>query len=265
MFHKLPSLPFLVRKMLNFEHGISIQLRLRTRANSSEDLLITGITREGIFKFRHDSQGDGSAVTSTFSLPDIPTMVSVTPRVGNIQPGQTFAVLSLLINGEIIAELASGLVYQGKGLSWPATNNPNSRIGGGFLFQESPAGPAAGAEISVQPDTAEVWRIYGVHFRLVTDANAANRRVHLGFAFGGDAAIEAFADIDQPESTTREYHCAAWGTLPSRADDDDILIPIPIDLIIPTGGTIFTSTTNLQVGDQFGQIGLQLDRFWRQL
>lgn len=111
--------------------------------------------------------------------------------------------------------------------------------------------PGAGSEISETVTSGEMWKLQSITFSLVTSATVANRRVHFQVNGPEGRLLDAFSDIDQPASTTRQYTVAAFGNLPDREDGDDILIPIPPDFLVPQTSTLKTSTTNLQAGDNF--------------
>lgn len=69
------------------------------------------------------------------------------------------------------------------------------------------ADPAAGAYPVCRPVQGNLWRVHSIHFRLVTDANVANRRIL--FCFPSGAAVGwhflHYSPAAQVASTTYDY------------------------------------------------------------
>ncbi len=189
-------------------------------------------------------------------------MLSVVDENNFFRQGQCHIVLSLVINDDTLYHLCSGIVYANMGVTYPNTSRGDSRPGGGNLTDITGTNPAAGSEISETVTSGEVWRLISMTFTLVTSATVANRRVHFQVNGGEGRLLDAFSDIDQPASTTRQYTVAAFGNLPDREDGDDILIPIPPDFLVSNTDTLETSTTNLQSGDNFSAPILYYESFF---
>ena len=256
------SLPFLVRKMLNFEHGATFGLRIRTQANRATALTIRGMTQEGIFTFALTTTGGGGIAEENFRIPDVPIFVTVTTTETAATLGQAFVAISLTVDGEIVQELTAGNVQTIHGISWPTQNPQNTRPNGGFLNVVSGTNPAAGVEIDEDVANNEYWKIKSIRLTLITDATAVSRRVHVVFQQGNTTILEVFSDVDQIESLNRNYFIAPIGDLPSRADDNDILIPMANDFAISDGMSISTETTNFQAGDNWGTPRFFVERFF---
>ena len=121
------SLPFLVRKMLTFEHNAVFSLRIVSQGNAARRIHIRGITKEGPFVFAHTTDAGGFFATEDFRIPDVPIMVSVVDQSTAFKQGECYVTLSLMVNGNVLYDLCSGLVYNNKGVSYPASNNPDQR------------------------------------------------------------------------------------------------------------------------------------------
>ena len=113
------SLPFLIRKMLSFEHAATIGLRIETTATTANRILIRGATREGKFVLRHVPTADRARATENFRLPDIPLWVSVTDVDAAFKRGDLTVRVFLTIDDDILQKLCAGLVYDNLGISWP--------------------------------------------------------------------------------------------------------------------------------------------------
>ena len=245
------GIPFLTRKMLNFEHGVVFGLRVRSVGQSSAVLTIRGLTREGVFTYSHAVSGDGSITSEDFALPDIPTLISILDTAEVLFQGTVYASVALIANGDVVQELCGGLVYKHRGISWPESNVEDIRPGGSRITQASIATPSAGAEIVQAVATNQQWIIQSIRFTLTTDANAADRRVHIQIGTDTTVDIDAFSQTDHTASLARNYTCAHFGAINDSVDDDDILIPIPANIEISDIWRITTDTTNLQAGDAF--------------
>lgn len=256
------KVPFLTRKMLSFEHATTFSVRIRSKSFANSTVTIRGFTSEGVFNFNHTVVNTALTQSQTFRIPDIPIMLCVADEVNILNQGETFVTVDLLINGDKVAELCSGLVYQSKGISYPATNILDKRPGGGQLTYVAGTNPAAGAEIVEFVPSNEVWRIMAAKFTLTTDANVANRRVHLFFQTGGTGITRFYNDIDHAASLARIYNFSQHSDMVDREDNTQIMAPMPQNIILINGVRIATSTTNKQAGDQFSSISFYVERWF---
>lgn len=256
------SLPFLTRDMLAFESGVAFSLRVTTQSDTAATLTVRGMTSEGVFTLKHTTTADGLAATSTFRIPDLPIMVTVIDATGSFEQGQCFVSLSLVANDDILYQLASGLVYRQKAISYPQAPSQDIRPGGGALEYNASTDPAAGANASISVPTTEYWLILRAQVTLVTDATVANR--YMNITFGSYAANF---------NTLHGYNSQAAGAtyiyemLP-RGELYDILVPanqsigLPYPMWVPGGKSISTSVTNLQAGDNLSSLKLYVEKFF---
>lgn len=256
------KLPFLTRKMLSFEHATAFALQVVSQASVSSTITIRGATREGVFTLSQTLAADGSQTTSTFRLPDIPIWISVIDTEGNSEQGDCFITVNLLINDDIAWCLVSGLVYAQKGITWPNNTMEDLKPGHGRIKVVLGSDPAAGAEISETVPNGRAWKIHTLRLNLVTAVAAAARRVHVVITSAGLPILDVFSDIDQAASENRMYSVANFGGTDDSADDNDILIPFPKDLILPENTTITTQTTNLQAADNWAAPNLFIEEFF---
>jgi len=258
------SLPFLTRKMLSFEHAARIQLRIITQSAVAANVTVRGITREGSFTFNLITDGSAGRETFNFNIPDIPIMLSVVDSTNSFEQGQLFGVVLLLLNGDPISTLTSGLIYSQKSISWPNNVAPDLSPQTGYFRVFTGTDRAAGNEISEEVPANLSWKILGIRFQLVTAATAGSRRVHVVCSVASAPVFEAFCEIDQIISETKNYTCGTYGALPDSTDDNDILIPISSRIILPETATITTETTNFAAGDNFGAPKIYVEQFFRQ-
>lgn len=247
------SLPFLTRKMLEFEHGVAFDLELRTVTVDSGILFIIGATREGMFKFRVAPAGDGSAESFFFRIPDIPIFVNVYGTDISVERGEQWVSLFLRAGEERIMRMGSGYISIQSALNWPIVQSESELSGGGKYNYTNGLNPAAGAECSITVPTSEHWIIKAFQVQLVTDATVAARVVQLSVALNGSPSrLKMHAPTTQAASLTRLYHYGVKGSVEDSSDDDDIFGNIYEDMHVKAGSTITTETTALQAGDNFG-------------
>ena len=259
---KTLSQPFITRKMLDFEHALVFSLRVSTQASVTTNLRIRGMTKEGIFTFRHTTGATGAITTSTFRIPDIPIFLTVEDIDQANEQGRVHATVILIANGDRLYELCSGFVYAQKGISWPTSSNVDAVPGHGIFREFNGTNQAAGDEIVETIPNGRLWRLLAFQFTLVTAATAGSRRVHAVIAGPGGLELDFFGSTDQIISETKNYTCAAVGVIRDEKENDKIIIPIPDNLYIPENGTIGTRTTNLAAGDDFGAPNILIEEFF---
>lgn len=256
---------FLSRKMLAFEHGTKFHLRLKIQARAANLISVRGITREGVFTFTQTTNTDGTLVTTDFAIPDFPIMVSVVDSGDLFRQGECYASLSLLVNGDPLYSLCSGLIYAIKGISYPVSPAIDQRVGGGRIYSPTVANPAAGAEISVTVPGNCFWKVLTMRAPLVTDATVANRRVHVRYTRDGipfPIMIDTFSDVDQTASLTRTYNFGHFSDQTTRTDGGAIQIALPDQFLLKSATTLTTVTTGLVAGDNWGDVVLWVEEFF---
>lgn len=257
------TFPFTTRNDLTFEHGTSFDLEVRWIDVTGIPFNVVGMTKNGIFKFNvNQVDASGSLGTSLFKLPDIPVFLTASQTDADVDLGEQWTEIYLRANGERILRLGSGYITAMSGFSWPEVQSIAELDRRGRFLSTSGSNPAANTEASISVSTDKIWRLRAARVQLVTDANAANRRVHLSITHAsGGLAYDVISSIDIPANTTRVIHFMPYPTIPDAEDDNDIVVSIPPDIILLSGGSIATSTTNRQVGDDFGALNVQVEEW----
>jgi len=247
--------------MLNFEYAARFELVVSSRSTVASTINIVGATREGLFKFSHLTVPGSTTLKERFNIPDLPIWVSVVDKIEDIKKGHVYTHVDLAINSDTIQALTAGYVYSKHSLTWPMSNIEPSDPTPGAVVATNATNPAAGAEWNITVPDGEMWRIMAIRFNLVTSATVANRRVHVSLEVGGAPAFELISSVDQAASLTRAYTCQAVGGAGTFSDDNDILIAMPDNMLIPGGDIIRTLTTNLQAGDDYGVATITYQRY----
>lgn len=259
------SLPYVHRKQLDFEAGVAFALVVKSQSDEAVAVTVRGMTKAGPFVFQHTPTADFAVKTEVFRIPDIPIWVSIVSETGDGGLGKTFVIVNLTINGENSYALTSGYVHEAQSISWPANDLKDAAPIKGKKVIVVSADPAANTELNAPVPDNVMWKILGIQFNLVTDANAADRRVHLNFGTETVPVIECIAGTTQAASLTRSYSAHPIGAGGALSDDNDIIIPIPDNLILVPADTIQTLTVNRQATDNFGTMKIWVERYYRPL
>lgn len=119
------------------------------------------------------------------------------------------------------------------------------------------ADPAAGGEIVYVAD--EDCIVHSVIFQLVTNATVVNRRVSLVADDGSTVFWRQATNYDQTASLTNVYCAFEGGALGSGGGSTTFMIPTG-GLRLRKGDRLSTLTSNLNAGDNYGALVLQVER-----
>ena len=262
MDHKFSKVPFLTRAMLKFGNKANLELVVTSRVVSSRKLFIRLVNREGMSEFTHENTGTGVRATTTHKISDIPTLLSVVDETAEAQQGESYVTVSLQMNGEIVYQLASGYVYEQKGISWPQSLNSDILPGRGGIKVITTANPATGAEISGSVPSGQMWRVLYARFNLTTDGTSVDRRVHVQFGGNINDGIDIFSGSNQTATLAWRYSLAQYGLNLSAQHDNDLIISLPDNLYMVGNEQFSTDTTNLQAGDDFSPMELGIEQLF---
>jgi len=169
--------------------------------------------------------------------------------------GQVFARAAIVrgsgTSATPLAVLCQGPLNAVQPLAFPGSPVTTTLAQPGILRSVAGTDPAANTEISETVPTGARWKLWGLSFQLVTDANAANREVTVTIDDGTTILFTSPSGFTHTASLTRRYSASLIGaqTAPAQATDRQILLP-PLQL--PAGSRIKTVTTAIQVGDNYG-------------
>lgn len=123
------------------------------------------------------------------------------------------------------------------------------------------ASPAVATEISIPAPGQGLWRVISLAFRLVTDANVANRAVQLFADDGTNVWWRASAAAVQAAGTTVD-HGAFAGAATSTLTGTVATLALPSEgLWLEPGWRLRTITANIQAGDQYSAIAALVEEF----
>lgn len=254
--------PFLTREMLTYQGSSTFQLVVGLQSAQTDPVYVRVGTKDNVLTFQLSPDGTKIMARQTIGITDVPIWVSVFDNDGSYTAGDLLVTVALAINGDRVHQLCGGYVTKQQSISWPIAqnNDPIKNIGVPNLTTSSD--PAAGSELSISVPTGQLWVPIGCSFQLVTDATAVSRVVHIVFTGSGKVMAECISPNAQTASLTRNYRAVIGNSLMASADDNDLMIGLPADLILYAGMTITTQTTNLQAGDNFGTMTLFYKRYF---
>ena len=252
----------LTRNMFKYGREATFELQIRHQASVAGTFQVSGGTRSALISTEITIAADADPVTTTIRVDDFPTFLAASSTdTANVQ-GALFVTVNLLINGEIVACLMSGNVTESRPLTWPAHNLHEQMPNRGEISTVTTANPAAGAQVSFTTDDNEIWRILWCTITLVTDANAATRRLHINFINGGNNKISHFSSSDHIANTTLVYTVGAMSGSLAGGQEDDRHFPILDHLWLEPSSEITTDIANGQVGDDLTALTIMREKFF---
>ena len=256
------GLPFVTRQMLDFADGAAFSLRITIIADSADPVVIRGFSKTSTIHQVITPTSDGIKTVVRIGVDDIPIMIGIFDTDDLYRSGECWGSIALEIKEETIAELCSGFIAREKSISWPATNSQALIPNRGAIVTVASPNPAAGAEASITVPAGEMWHILFGSVQLVTDANAANRLVHILFTTSDGVVANVWPNHLQVASQDRTYSFAKFSFALAVGTSTGIKAPLPHDIFLDQLSTIVTATENIQVGDDFGVMRFVVEKFF---
>lgn len=207
------------------------------------------------FAERHDPNSNYTAKSTIHNLGDgVLTHVHVRVQTGTALRGHVFGVLEIVrgFSGAIqpLGTLLQGYVTANARLAWPGSPIESSTAGAGRLRSITGTDPAANVEISETVPAGVRWRLLSFKATLAADANVANRQPGLIIDDGVNVIWNMNTNAGQTAGATWVYVWADIGQ--SLAGQPSVALNYPLPpLVLPAGSRIRTSTSLLQVGDNW--------------
>lgn len=255
------NLPFLTRNMLSYEQGVQFGLSVTVETFNDVNVFISGITKNGPFRFTHLPAGDGTIETLFYPVDDVPIFLLVTTGNGMADRGETYVSVRLSINNDDFGTLVSGYVTSLSGLAYPYGKLEDNTSGRGHFLAYPGGIPAAGAEVSVTVPDGQMWRIRGIKLQLTTSATVGDREVSLIIKDADQEICFVPAGDVQAASLTYKYVYNAAEPWASSKVGTTVIQNMPTDIVLLPGGEIKTSTTNIKAGDAFNVPYIHIERW----
>ncbi len=258
---KFPQFPFLTRKMLSYEQGVPLALRLTVHSNSTSVVKVTGFTKDAVFSFEMEPVGDLTQEVQVFRLTDFPIWLSIVTDDDTLVRGDVYAKVEVLIRETPHGTLAQGYVSSLNSPSWPNGNQEDSLSGLGKIRLVTGSDPAAGAEFSETVPANLLWRLIGVAVTVVTDVTVQNRFMRIVIGNGSNDFDIYIATTVQTASQTRNYFFSTRGIAGDQFDGNEVIGPMGNRMMLPAGFTISSDLRLGQAGDDIAAPFLYVEQW----
>ena len=258
----LLAFPYITRKMLAFENGAAFDLEVITASKLATAIEITGMTREGPFKYAFTTNGSTAAQTTIFKIPDVPIWLTVKTAGIAASVNDVHAMVYVRVSETRLQLLCQGFLGQFHGINFPNQVPMTPLQQRGALSYTAGTDPAAGANASITVPTGEYWKVKQVKISLVTDATVADRSVVLYYRTPAAVMFNIVPAAVQVASKTIIYHWFEGAALKDDPTSLNQTIPLPADIILAPGYIIATAVKNLQAADDLSALGVIYERLY---
>jgi len=240
----------LVKDDLNFPKADQPELRVITWSSTGNEIQVGIVTKDNAKSVKITPNSNNTKKLDRIALTDIPTHINVKAVNTSSRRGETYVRIDLDFGRNISANLLEGYVSSTTNLTLGM--HEDSISGKGIFKVITGTNPAANVEITQTVPANRYWVLHSMNYTLVTDANAATRRVSLNFSNGSSIYLTLVPSISQIESLTQTYNWTAQGDQQGVQDLHTNQILPNTKIVLPAGHIITTVTSNRQVGDDFG-------------
>ena len=202
-----------------------------------------------LFNLRFVTLTDRSAGTEVMPVSGVLLHLHVGVTTATVR-GETYIRVQLRRDGQDTVDLINDYLSSGYFPSWPPGTPKDSIEGPGFIRSVLGTNPAAGVEISETVPTNARWKLLSVFARLVTDG-AGTPTPGLLIDDGTNTLFFIRSTSSQAVSVTIDW---SWthGLGVAQIDVGSVrTMPLPIDIILPAGYRITTSTAGIDAGDDW--------------
>lgn len=236
---------------LKFLEGKRLDLFVESFSNAARTVQIRGISKGEQIIADHTTNADRSLASSAHRITDVPVFLTARLGATGVQRGACYVKVSLRVNQVVVALLFAGYVTDAGAPVFPGGKVESSIEGPGLIRSITGTDQAANTEISETVPTGARWKLLALLVSLVTDANVANRNVHLVISDGATRFLNRIQSASITASLTTEISWAISG-LTAGISDTALQLSLPHELKLGAGFVIATATGNLQATDNYG-------------
>lgn len=130
------------------------------------------------------------------------------------------------------------------------------------IFSRTATNPSAGANFSLAVLPRAREQLIYISFKLITDANAANRLIQIGALINSIPFYTSNAGTAEIASRDYDYYFnIGIGSSFTGGSTDDVNAPLNAQFFLEDDDTITITITDIQVGDQISDIRL-VSKLW---
>lgn len=244
------ALPFLNRAMLDFSGSCQFKLQAVLIASDVPRVVITGMTKQGPFRFDIDPLGNNTNEVFEFQLSDIPITLTCSVDQTLTSGVIDYVVLNLLVNESVVAVLAQGIISPITGVTYPTQLPLQNSQFFGVAQQISFSSPAVGTDLAFTLPLNQYWELLGLTVHIVASATVASRTVRLDINKATGGPIVRADGTAVTASQTVDVTFVPGGTTAIVIASALHEVALPPRIFLPSGSTIATTTANIQAGDQ---------------
>ena len=231
------------------------QLQIESWSNAVRTVRLAGILDGIPFVHEHVTAGDRSLVSELFFLDthkhSLPQTVNASVAAA-VRRGEIYVRISVVWSNSVVQRLSAAYLTGGKTIAWPPGVFESSTEGQGLLRTILGTNPAAGAEVIETVPANARWRVKAVYLFFDTDATVIDRLINFSF----DDAANIFLTIELLDTLGANelgnVYLEDWGFQEAAfSAADRIKVPMPPQILFQ-GWRFFTTTTNIQAGDNYG-------------
>ena len=243
-----------------FAEAKSPRLRIIYFSDEIRKIIVRGLTKTGLIHHAFDTDNSRTPQTQTIPITEIPLTLHVESPYYTAHRGSLFVQIVIEFAGVPATTLAADYITTHTPLSWPGSGINAPTSGRGYLHEREVDDPPVSEDLATFPPTNTLWHITGVRFMLTTSATVATRIPRIWIVGpSGQVTYSTSPTSGQPASTSFHYIFAPYNNIPAAygAYIHGEFTPTYMTL----SHQLQTSTTGIQVNDQFSLIKFQVEQW----
>jgi len=259
------NLPFVNRKSVSFDRGTKFDLEVITKTDTERTIIVTGMTKEGFFRYDIELFLSEIPTSTLIGLTDIPLWISVKYASDDKGTNDVYCIIYLLIDETKSNLLCQGYLGHFMGISWPNQLPPTTLQEHGKITNLDGQAPDPGREFQFTVPDQEFWRIKSIVFTLITGIVAIVRDVSILFINPNGTRTLCFAGTVKTDSI--EYKFSLFEGAQTMTGGNDIIrqTALPNEMYLPPGTLIQTFSDNMQDDDSYTRINIVYEKYYSQI
>ncbi len=215
-------------------------------------------------EFKVVTDATRTAKVTAFDLQEGYLLGAVAFIAGGAPFGRVFCQIELIrdipSSGIRTLTLAAGYLTDANEIGWPNFTPLGSLQGRGLIRSIVGTTPAAGAEITETVPTGARWAVKSFTFAFTASAAIQNRIPQVSIDDGGVSFYIFGTAVAITAGQGRTITASPVSGALTDAQNN-ILIPMPSEIAMLAGFRIKTTTSNIQVGDQYSNVKYEVEEW----